>query len=55
MWGIEWQSKQQSLYGELRPYVCIYVMRKVTAELIDSLIEDLMAPDAFPAADVPMK
>ena len=41
--------------GELRPYVRIHVMRKVTAELIDSLIEDLRAPDAFPAADVPMK
>jgi len=35
--------------GKERDYSHIYIMRHVTADLIDALIRDLQRPDAFPA------
>ena len=37
--------------GQLRYYCRIYVMQHTTTNLIDSLIEDLRAPDAFPTSE----
>ena len=37
--------------GEARTCIHAYIMKHVTKELIDSMVEDLKAPDAFDDSD----